>query len=195
MLTYKSTFLSSLTGSGEGFSKQSLWFYFYYSNSEIYPDLKAMYKNCSKIRVERDLDTLYIPTIYVDDFFFFKKTSELAPLLFIIFLLGNSYLSYFNHEYRTLASADLFWKTLNCGETATSYCYSTIDKVDLIKFQCNLPIDRISASIFIPDDQDRRILRPWSRSVAREYGNIPDYSFWLIRWIFGGICNNKKRKK
>ena len=60
-------------------------------------------------------------------------------------------------------------------------CYeipcSTIDKVDLIKFQCNLPIDRISASIFIPDDQDRRILRPWSRSVAREYGNIPDYSF------------------
>ena len=43
-------------------------------------------------------------------------------------------------------------------------CYevpcSTIDKVDLIKFQCNLRIDQISAFIFIPDDQDRRILRP-----------------------------------
>ena len=73
MLTYKSTFLSSLTGLGEGFSKQTLRFYYSYSNSEVYPDLKAMYKNCSKIRVESNIDTLYI---FIDDFFSSKKTHQ-----------------------------------------------------------------------------------------------------------------------
>ena len=48
-----------------------------------------MYKNCSKNRVESDIDTLYSCNL-IDDFFFFKETSELAPLLFIILLLENT---------------------------------------------------------------------------------------------------------